>query len=428
MFKRRLLFLILFILPIVSYGQKFDDYTKSNLENVLTFDVQTNNNWLFFSPEKASIKVTVKNNGTKSLTSEVKLNLSTDKSISIKDYSKKIRLKGGDSSLVSFDFRLKPGFYRITLSIPGGKVKKFNIGYEPEKIVSPYDAQPDIDEFWERAKKELASVSPDYELTLLPEKSTNTNNIYLVKMKSLGGETIAGYYSEPVAKGVYPAIINYMGYGGQAWCPGGNPEFAEFVLSTRGQGLNQVTNKYGDWITYSLDDLNNYYYRGAYMDLIRGLDFLTSREKVDKELIFAQGGSQGGAFTLAACALDDRIRAGAPDVPFLSDFPDYFQIVPWPSSAVLAAQKRLNISDKELYSTLSYFDIKNLTGRIKCPILMAFGLQDEVCPPHKNFAAYNNIKSEKKYMVFPNRGHDVWNETDWGVKRWEFIMSFIPKK
>lgn len=392
----------------------------------ITFDVVLEeNNWLYSSPDKVEIKILAKNHDIKALSSKIALKVSTDKHAVLKNYSKSVKLKGGDSSIVTFTFPLTPGIYRLEASIPGGKVKKFNIGYDIEKIPSPADAQPDFKEFWDRAKKELAAVAPEYDMVCLSDRSTPTNRIFLVTMKSLGGETITGYYSEPRKPGKYPAVINFIGYNSDAWCPGGNPDFIEFVLFHRGQGLNKASNKYGDWIQYRLDDIEKYYYRGAYMDVVRAIDFVCSREKVDKGHIFAQGGSQGGALTLVACALDDRICAGMPDVPFLCDFPDYFGIVDWPASAVFNGQKSLGVSDAELYKNLSYFDVKNLAGWIKCPILMAFGLQDETCPPHTNFSAYNLITSPKSYKVYPLRGHDVWNETSWDSIRWDFIKNHL---
>ena len=67
------------------------------------------------------------------------------------------------------------------------------------------------------------------------------------------------------------------------------------------------------------------------MDVIRAVDFVCSRAEADTSRIGA-GASQGGAFTLAVCALDDRIAVAAPAIPFLSDYPVYFRIADWPAS------------------------------------------------------------------------------------------------
>jgi len=38
---------------------------------------------------------------------------------------------------------------------------------------------------------------------------------------------------------------------------------------------------------------------------------------------------------------------------------------------------------------------------------MLCGLMDDVCPPHINFAAYNNLRSPKSYIVYPYSGHSL---------------------
>jgi cephalosporin-C deacetylase-like acetyl esterase len=118
------------------------------------------------------------------------------------------------------------------------------------------------------------------------------------------------------------------------------------------------------------------------------------------------GGSQGGALTFAAGALDKRVKACAPTVPFLSDYKNYFRIVPWPRSSFENYRKEHpEVSWEHIYTVLSYFDIKNLAQRITAPLLMGIGVQDEVCPPHINFAAFNNVKGAKKWIAYADMGH-----------------------
>ena len=247
-------------------------------------------------------------------------------------------------------------------------------------------------------------------------------------------ETIRGYYCEPTAAGTHPAIITFNGYDSDStstpWCPNGNdnPEWAEFVLSTRGQVINNrppYENTYGDWFAYNFGDKDSYYYRGAYMDAVRALDFVASREKVDSKNIFAQGQSQGGAFTLACAALGGgRLRAIAPAIPFMGDFPDYFQVGSWPASVAFANQGTM--SDDEMYDFLSYFDTKNLATKITCPTILTLGLQDNVCPPHTNIAPYNNLASERKeYSVNPMLKHEV--PAEWFNKYMQFFRDHMDK-
>ncbi len=414
----------LFLIAALSVSLLAAHAQPAQTEPATHFDycVKMTNDWVFYAPQQPLLQIVAANHKAASQ-AVVRLDITTDQRCPLSAFSQSVALQPGDSTQVDFSFTLPaPGFYRCLLTEDGQEVKRFNIGYEPENIVSLPDNQPDLKCFWDKARTELAQVAPEYQLTLIPDSSNNVRKLYRVKMKSLGGVEVSGFYSVPTKKGKHPAIIYYMGYGSKPWAPGGNPDYAEFVLSVRGQALNQPTNMYGDWITYNLNDKDNYYYRGAFMDLVRAIDFVASRPEVRADAIFAEGGSQGGAFSLAAAALDHRLRAIAPTVPFLSDYPDYFRIVHWPASAVLGKQKELGMSDADMYRVLSYFDIKNLASWIKCPVIMGVGLQDEVCPPHTNFAGYNRISTEKQYFIYPLCGH--YTPESWNQERLNFFKKF----
>lgn len=395
-----------------------------------TYNVLLTHNWVYYAPQTPTIQVEVQHaaHSTASGTEALQLEVYTDQHQHLYTFAQSLHLPKGETTQVDFAFALpQPGFYRCRLVEKNEhttcEIKKFNIGYEPEAIISLPDAQPDLKDFWDAAKAALAEVAPEYTLTLIPDSSNNVRKLYKVTMKSLGGVAISGYYSTPTKKGKYPAIISYMGYGSKPWVPGGTPGYVEFVLSVRGQALQEPHNIYGDWITYGLDAKENYYYRGAFMDLVRAIDFVASRPEVNTDVIFAEGGSQGGAFSLAACALDHRICAAAPTIPFLSDYPDYFKIVHWPAQPILNKQREMGISDEQLYKLLSYFDIKNLAGWIQCPIIMGVGLQDEVCPPHTNFAGFNRISSQKEYHIYPLNGHNT--PPSWWDTRQAFFDKFV---
>lgn len=384
--------------------------------------------WVFMADDPQQVEVNLANSLDEKVNVQVVLLLQTDKHEPVDSIAVPVELNPSEVKSVSIPFALPdPGFYRCSLFLENkgytGDTKKFNIGYKPEEIISPRDAKDDFETFWKETRMELDKVDPAYKITLVPEKSTGAKNIYRIEMTSFGHVPIEGYYAVPKAKGRYPAIISYMGYGSDGYYPhtDGNPGYAEFVLSVRGQGFLKPDNIYNsDWITYGLESKESYYYRGAFMDLVRGVDFLVSRPEVDSKRIVAEGGSQGGAFTLAACALDKRILAGAPTIPFLSDYRDYFAIVSWPRSDFERYFER-NPSDtwERVYDLLTYFDIKNLAQWIECPIIMGVGLQDEVCPPHTNFSSYNLIKSEKEYRIYHDHAHST--PESWYRFRTEFF-------
>lgn len=212
-------------------------------------------------------------------------------------------------------------------------------------------------------------------------------------------------------------VPSYVNYG---------DDVIGFGLNIRGHGnsTDDVNPGFPGYILTNLEDKEKYIYRGAYMDCVRAVDFLCSRPEVDASRIAVEGASQGGALTFATAALaNDRIAVCAPQVPFLSNFRDYFRVANWPGNEfVELVEHKKALTWDQAYYTLSYFDIKNLAHMIKAPLIMGVGLMDEVCPPHINFAAYNLVTAEKKYIVYPSAGHGLpdnfYNaKMDWIRKR-----------
>ena len=387
------------------------------------------NDWMYTAADPKPLRVVVKAKQGKVKKAPVKLTLTTDKHEPYAEYELTARPGKGMDTL-SFNPVLEPGFYIATLSIGDGVVERtFNIGCDPEKISSPQDKQPDFDAFWEQAKAELAKVRPNFRRTLVPGKSNDVRRTYLVEFESLGGAHIKGILTEPVAEGKYPVKVTYNGYNGNPWWPdpSASPELIEFTISTRYQCLSAQPGDPVNWIRSGLSDKDIYHYRGAYMDCVRAVEFVRTLPKADLDNVFAEGASQGGAFTFVTAALvPDAFCCIAPMVPFMSDFPDYFKVADWPGNEVLPQAREEGISDEDLYRTLSYFDVKNFTDKITCPVFMLFGLQDETCPPHTNFAGYNQVRSEKMWKGYPLSGHGIHlQEPDLSRQKNAFYEKYV---
>ncbi len=391
--------------------------------------------------EEPAIAVDLHNFTPEDAEATVSLKLMEDDWTFVSNPSQQARVAAGDSAVVRFDLPgLKPGFYRAEVRVGSHLARSFNIGYAPTEIVSEPDRQPDFDDFWHTALAELAATAPEYKLTLDKEKSGEARDVYLVEMKSIpdsvGSQpvTIRGYYSVPKKKGKYPALLCFEGYdGGQGpyWGPGDiNPDWAEFHLSSRGQMLNnrgENKNPYGDWFAYNFGDKDHYYYRGAFMDVVRAVDFICSREATDTTRVFACGQSQGGAFTVASAALGGgRVKGIAPAVTFLGDYPDYFRIEYWPGNVAKRCRDEKAMTDDEMYKFLSYFDTKNLAPWVTCPVYGSYSLQDSTCPPHTNFASYNLFNTGNKHYEINNvNGH--WVKPSWYGAYYDFFYSLFPR-
>jgi cephalosporin-C deacetylase-like acetyl esterase len=380
--------------------------------------------YIFMAPHPLSITPSIENNNAWAITGDFVVAITTDDFRPVRSDTVPVKVKAGKTGSSHFEWKDPvPGFYRYTVQlVRNGKVemeKKLNLGFEPEKISSPLDAHDDFKEFWDNNLKRLAQVKPNYKLTPKPEFSNTDYTVYLVEMRSLGNTIIRGYYAQPTRKGKFPVIVEYMGYGSNAYPPNTRWDgFAYYVSSIRGQGLNRLTKEDDFWITIGLKDKEGYYYQGAFCDVVRAIDFVCSRPEIDAEKIAVRGGSQGGALSFVAAALDKRVKVATPNVPFLSDYRDYFKIVNWPRSDFdNYAKMHPDFDWEHVYDLLTYFDIKNLAQWITCPLWMAIGVQDETCPPHINFAVYNQVKSEKQWVASPKAGHSIPDAAIWEQER-----------
>ena len=377
-------------------------------------------------------------------TAGIVLTINTDKNkkyVSV-ELEKEVAAKGYADITLTTEENLEPGFYRATGKVDGKSfLSSTPFGVDPFQIVSAPDMQTDFDTFWNDAYEQLKGI--DMNVTFVPTKYEGT---YMVAMQSipdgLEGDPmiIRGYYVEPVSDGnKHPAIVHYYGYDdfpgtGTLYCPSGQSDFAHLYISTRGQRLNarkasqrqdgieeDFVNPYEiQWFTVNFGDKDSYYYRGAYMDCVQGIRFLTLCDdervmgRIDTDNIFVEGMSQGGAFSYAAAALSKEypVRALAAAVAFMGDFPDYFVIAAndgggFPSMAQ-SCKKALGWDDATMYAFLSYFDTKNLATKVNCPIMAAIGLKDNICPPHTNIAPYNNAltpAADKQMTFYPKMDH-----------------------
>ena len=342
--------------------------------------------------------------------------------------------EGGQTNQVIQQKVAAPGFYRVTAHVErGGKQgpsTAFNLGYEPEKIVSPSSAKADFKAFWNNNLAELAKVVPRYSMVLLTNLCTASQDLYEVRMHSFGDVVVGGHYLVPKKPGKYPAVVRFLGYSSGPSIPDrdGLP-IVRYVASTRGQGVMKAENIYGDWAAYRLDSRDDYYFRGAYLDTVRAMDFVCTRPEVDPSRIAVEGGSQGGTLSYVCAALDKRVSFCMPAIPGFCDIPNFIGLTQWPGDIYrnFLAKNDKGITQDVLYAMLTYYDVKNFAPQITCPVVMGVGLQDNICPPRTNFAPYNLLKGEKRYIVYPETAHAV-RGGDYYVKAYLWMAQTFAAK
>jgi cephalosporin-C deacetylase len=375
---------------------------------------------LVLNEDPVVLNLQVENKMKKAVEGNLLVTATSDFGKVVLDVAKEVKVRSGANKQIPLEMgRLAPGFYNVSVVLESetdNKRVEFAIGVRPEEIVSPMDRAEDFDDYWMRARHELDAVDPQYKLIRQNKLCTETREVFLVEMRSLGNVLIRGWYMRPVKEGKYPAMLHVQGYSStkvpQNLYQG--DDMVSFALNIRGHGNSQdhVNPGFPGYLQDHVDDKELYVYRGAYMDCVRAVDFLFSRSEVDTSRVAVEGGSQGGALSFATAALDNkRIDLCVPHVPFLSDFRDYFKVAGWPGGEFRQYfEDHPEISEDEIYKNLSYIDIKNLAPWIKAPVLMSIGLMDQTCPPHINFAAYNQLDVPKEYIVYPYAGHGLPGE------------------
>jgi cephalosporin-C deacetylase len=295
----------------------------------------------------------------------------------------------------------------------------------PTSLKSTYPAPKDFKRFWVKTLEALEKIPPDYTLTKSITLSNDTVDVYSVEMRSLDSVRIQGWYMIPKGRRNLPALIYFQGYTTDNYPSepyyAYSKYYAQFFLNIRGHGGSKkdVNPGFDAFLTTGLRDKNTYIFRGAYMDGIRAMDFLSSRPEIDTQRIGIWGGSMGGALSLVAASLDRRVKLCVFDFPFMSDFRHYFTLTNWPAVYFNEFSARNNIPMTTIYKTLDYFDIKNFAPWVQCPMIMGVGMLDRTCPPPINFAAFNNLKAkEKNYFLFPKTGHAMTLEHAYRLRDW----------
>jgi cephalosporin-C deacetylase len=298
----------------------------------------------------------------------------------------------------------------------------------------------DFDAFWDDSLAEMNALDPEIELTPHPIDAPFAECFDLRFTGTRGARVYAKYIRPKQISGPVPCVLNFHGYSGAsdsnwagylAWAARG---YATAALDCRGQGgkshdaggtLGPTQN---GLIIRGLNDAiagqpQNLYFRNVFLDTALLARIVSSFEEVDENRLGANGGSQGGALTLACAALAD-IKRATPVYPFLSDY----QRV-WEMDLANGAYAELKTYFRQfdprherqeaIFNALGYIDIQHLMPRVQGEVLMATGLMDAICPPSTQFAAYNKISGPKDVVIYPDFGHEGLPE--FGDRSWNFM-------
>jgi cephalosporin-C deacetylase len=273
---------------------------------------------------------------------------------------------------------------------------------------------PDFDRFWSQTIAATDAVPVNASFEHVPMRSTGKVDVFEVHYDSYEGLRIAAWYCAPKGKGPFPGMLVVPGYVSEPMIPKSLAALGYAALSAAPRGKlrsNSVFNPgYPGLLMHNITDRDSYGYRGFYMDAIRAFDVLESRPEVDKSRIGVQGSSQGGALTLLVAALRaDRVEAASAGAPYLCSTMDAATMTHSYPYQEINDHLRLQPADQpKLKATWDYYDIHNFVSRIRGPIIVNIGLNDDVCPPATGFAVFREIGSkDKKLYPYEDCGHDA---------------------
>lgn len=281
----------------------------------------------------------------------------------------------------------------------------------------------DLDEYWDKALEEMHAIDPQVEL--IPAKFqvpyAECFDLYFTGVK--GARVHAKYLRPKMTTGKHPAVLQFHGYSGN--CGEWNDKlqyvalgFSVFALDCRGQGGSSEDvggvkgNTLNGHIIRGLDDAaENLLFRHIFLDTAELASIAMNMPEVDEDKVYAMGGSQGGALTLACASLEPRISKLAPVYPFLSDYRRVWEMdlakdAYYEMQTYFRNFDPLHEREEEIFTKLGYIDVQHLVKRIKGEVLFATGLMDSICPPSTQFASYNKITSPKQHVIYPDYGHE----------------------
>lgn len=322
---------------------------------------------------------------------------------------------------------------------------------EPE-LISPGSVPPaDFDNYWKTEKRALKKLK--WEVRSQKVERDKVPAGYLcddIEINCPGPKPARGYYAKPASagKGTLPAVLLVHAAGVKgSWCRSEVANAMRYAakgaicldLNAHGMLNGQNEDYYdqlekGELMGYwnqGVKSRDEYYFRGMYLRLLRGIEFLARQPEWDGKRLIVIGESQGGGQALAAAGLDRRVSHVVALVPAMCDWygSEAQRRGGWPQP--VESNSRMA---SDLKKSIPYFDAANLLRNTKATIFTEIGYIDITCPPASVYAAVNQSKGKKIILGIPYRAHHqpvagteldkLWQATVYKPRE-EFINNFF---
>ena len=279
---------------------------------------------------------------------------------------------------------------------------------------------PDLETFWNDTITRARQVPLEATCEVVAEPAPYYT--YRVSYRSFGGEEIIALLGVPILDREgqrLPAVVSAPGYGG--WehgitlseCQRG---YVVMQIFPRQQGESSGLPRYERWqgegpLLRGIKHPEGYFYQGAYMDMLCGVDYFRTRADVAPERIGAMGTSQGGGIVLGSSAINPLVKAVVAHVPYFCDMRH--------NSAFAGGE----LDTPENLATFDYFDPVNLAYRLQAPTLLSSGGKDMTCPMETIRAVYDNLPGVKSLAHYPDLIHT--SSLGFYQMSWEWMRMYL---
>lgn len=379
--------------------------------------------WLYKTGEKAKVEVSFCKYG---IPQNMEVNYEIGQDMLPATSKGKVTLKNG-RAVIDMGTMKKPGFLDLRLKAAvEGKTYEHHVkvGFSPDQL-KPYTKNPaDFDAFWQKNLEEARKTPVSITCEPAPEYSTDKVETSLLKIRTDRRHSVYAYLMKPKKQGRYPVVLTPPGAGIKT-IKNVSVDYAEqgmirLMMEIHGISPNLTDEQFKDisnafsgengYLENGLDNRDNYYMKHVYVACVRAIDFLTSLPEWDGKNVFVQGGSQGGALSLITAGLDPRVTACVANHPALSDMAGYAE--QGRTGGYPHFHRENQMLTPEKIQTLQYYDVVNFARRIKCPVYLTWGYNDNVCPPTTSYVVWNLITSPKESLITPINEHWTTPETN----------------
>jgi cephalosporin-C deacetylase len=376
----------------------------------------------FFDDSRIRIAVKAHNQGPEPVEVELALALETYEPNHpgklIERQSETVRIPRNDTAefAVTFD-RVEAGPYEFVaeaLHDDGSRVaRRGALLHQREAWADSLpDLEPDdFDAFWASTLEAMRSRPLNATITEPEDRRGVADEFRLVSFNGLGDTRVHGFLALPQGASKDNPVPVRIGYPGAGY--GAAPlsrddlhrgwaylslTIHDLPLAGGESGRHHPREFWSDEPYQGLgrSHRDTFFYRTAYANAVRAVDFVASLPEIDADRIVVSGGSQGGSLAIAVAALEPRVALAIAEVPGRVRW----DLLTWKWRANCSFTPPEGVSAEQMFEqALAYHDIAYMARRVRVPIVCLVSLGDEINPGPLQWLAYHELPPHTYKML-----------------------------